>query len=109
MIKKKILLSGLGGSLFPYLHEKLKDTYDLFYVDADSSLKRLYPDYNFFPAPLVVDSSYINFIKDIIITHSIDVYIPLIDEEIEVAHKIKAQLPSLKLLSPSASISDIVL
>ena len=100
MIKKKILLSGLGGSLFPYLHEKLKDTYDLFYVDADSSLKRLYPDYNFFPAPLVVDSSYINFIKDIIIKHSIDVYIPLIDEEIEVAHKIKAQLPSLKLLSP---------
>ncbi len=100
MIKTKLLLSGLGGSLFPYLHEKLKDSYELFYVDADSSLTKLYPSYNFFPAPLVRDPAYIPFIKNIIEKNAIDVYIPLIDEEIEVAHEIKKQVPSLRLLSP---------
>ncbi len=103
MSRIKLLLSGLGGSLFPYLHEKLKDSYDLFYVDADHSLKDLYPSYNFYPAPLVLDPAYPEFILDIIRKNAIDVYIPLIDEEIEIAHKIKQQLPSLKLLSPDLS------
>ncbi len=106
MSKTKLLLSGLGGSLFPYLHEKLKNTYDLFYVDADASLKELYPHYNFYPAPLVTSSSYPDFIKNIIKQHSIDVYIPLIDEEINVAHQIKDQIPSLKLLSPNLSFCE---
>lgn len=105
MSKPKLLLSGLGGSLFPYLHEKLKESYELFYVDADSSLKKLYPNYNFFPAPLVTAPSYINFITELINKHKIDVYIPLIDEEIEVAHKIKQLVPSLKLLSPTLAFS----
>ena len=100
MIKKRLLLSGLGGSLFPYLHEKLKTTYDLFYVDSDASVKELYPDFNFFPAPLVTDPSYLTFIKNLIHQHSIDLYVPLIDEEIEVAHRIKNDIPLLQLLSP---------
>jgi carbamoyl-phosphate synthase large subunit len=103
--RTKLLLSGLGGSLFPYLHNKLKESYDLFYVDADHSLKELYPDYNFYPAPFVVDPSYPGFITDLIRKHDIDVYIPLIDEEIEVAHKIREQIPSLKLLSPELTFS----
>lgn len=103
MSRTKLLLSGLGGSLFPYLHNKLKDSYDLYYVDSDRSLKDLYPDYNFYPAPFVVDPVYPEFIKEIIRKHAIDVYIPLIDEEIEIAHKIKTQLSDLKLLSPELS------
>lgn len=101
MSKTKLLVSGLGGSLFPYLHEQLKNTYELFYVDADKSLTALYPDYNFHPAPFVVDPSYPDFIKNIIQKHAIDVYIPLIDEEIAVAHTIQKDVPSLKLLSPT--------
>jgi carbamoyl-phosphate synthase large subunit len=100
MTKKRILLSGLGGSLFPYLHEKLKDKYELYYVDADASLKALYPGYNFFPAPLVTHASYPAFIRDLVSRYSIDLYVPLIDEEIEVAHRIKEEIPSLQLLSP---------
>lgn len=100
MSKTKILLSGLGGSLFPYLHEKLKSTYELFYVDSDASLKELYPGYNFYPAPLVTDPAYPSFIKKIVREHSIELYVPLIDEEIEIAHAIKNEIPSLKLLSP---------
>jgi len=100
MSRKRILLSGLGGSLFPYLHNKLKETYDVYYVDADASLKELYPDYNFFPAPLVTDPSYPSFIKELVATYSIELYAPLIDEEIEIAHDIQEQIPSLNLLSP---------
>src|SRR3954468_4298916 len=101
MTKRRILLSGLGGSLFPYLHEKLKDKYELYYVDADASLKAFYPSYNFFPAPLVTHSSYPAFIKDIVDRYSIELYVPLIDEEIEVAHHIRNEIPSLELLSPT--------
>ncbi|CAN5563126.1 ATP-grasp domain-containing protein [soil metagenome] len=99
-MKTKILLSGLGGSLFPYLHNKLVHNYEPYYVDSDSSLKELYPTLNFFPAPLVSDQSYSAFIEKIIREHSIELYVPLIDEEIEVAHQIKKNIPSLKLLSP---------
>lgn len=105
MSKTKLLISGLGGSLFPYLHEKLKDTYDLYYVDADESLKKLYPTYNFFPAPLVLDPSYPQFITNLILKNGIEVYIPLIDEEIRVAYEIKKQIPSLRLLSPTLAFS----
>jgi carbamoyl-phosphate synthase large subunit len=104
-MKKRILLSGLGGSLFPYLHNKLKNTYDVYYVDADESLKGLYPEYNFFAAPLVTDPAYVGFIQNIIAKNSIDLYAPLIDEEIEVAHKIKTLCPALSLLSPQLSFS----
>ena len=79
---KKILISGLGGSLFPYLHDKLKSNYELFYVDLDPDLAKIYPDYNFFPAPAVLDQSYEGFIKNLIEEKQIDIYIPLIDEEI---------------------------
>lgn len=104
-----LLLSGLGGSLFPYLHNKLKKTYNLFYVDSDKSLKGLYPDYQFYPAPLVTDPLYIDFIKKIIEQNAIDVYIPLIDEEIAIAHTIKSQTPALKLLSPDISFCNMAI
>ncbi len=81
----KILLSGLGGSLFPYLDNGLKDKHQLFYVDSNKSLKKLYPDLNFTPAPLVSDPLYKDFILDLIEKEKIDFYIPLIDEELLLA------------------------
>ncbi|MCE3278364.1 MAG: carbamoylphosphate synthase [Bacteroidetes bacterium] len=108
-MKKRILLSGLGGSLFPYLHNKLKNSYDLYYVDSDESLKDLYPDLNFFPAPLVTSKEYSAFIEDLISKHSIEIYIPLIDEEIEIAHRIKNKLPFIKLLSADLNFCTLAL
>ena len=80
---KKILISGLGGSFFPYLHDKLKLKYDLYYVDNNIILNKIYPDYNFFHVPLVTDPNYISCIDKIISENNIDFYLPLIDEEIE--------------------------
>jgi carbamoyl-phosphate synthase large subunit len=108
-MKKKLLLSGLGGSLFPYLHEQLKDKYDLYYVDSDESLVELYRDYHFYPAPLVTSAIYMPFIEELISTHGIEVYIPLIDEEIPLAHEIKRRNPALTLVSPELSFCELAL
>ncbi len=103
---KNILISALGGSLFPYLHNQLKKKYNLFYIDADEGLKDLYPDYQFIAAPLVGDEKYIPFLKNLIEEHQIDVYIPLIDEEIEKAHLINDLYPDLILISPTLEFSE---
>lgn len=79
---KNILISGLGGSLFPFLHDTLKDQYNLFYVDSNKTLSTVYANLNFFPAPLVDAPEYFSFIRGIIDQEKIDIYIPLIDEEI---------------------------
>jgi carbamoyl-phosphate synthase large subunit len=106
---RKILISGLGGSLFPYLHDKLKSNYELFYVDLDPELAKLYKDYNFFPAPAVLDQSYEVFIENLIKKNKIDIYIPLIDEEIKKAHQIKKLFPELLLVVPTLEFSELCL
>lgn len=79
---KNILISGLGGSLFPYLHSVLKTKYNLFYVDSNPTLSKIYPDLHFYHAPRVEDSDYFPFIESLVRKHHIYAYIPLIDEEI---------------------------
>lgn len=106
---KKVLISGLGGSLFPYLHEKLKSDYELFYVDLDSELSKIYPSYNFFKAPPVLDDTYESFITDLINKKGIDIYIPLIDEEIIKANNVKIIFPNLLLIVPTIEFSDLCL
>jgi carbamoyl-phosphate synthase large subunit len=106
---QKLLLSGLGGSLFPYLHEKLSTKYQLYYVDSDSLLSSLYPTYSFFPAPSVADPSYIEFIKAIILKFGIDVYVPLIDEELI---KVKLEVEgfnNVKVLTPTSEFCELSL
>ena len=106
---KKILISGLGGSLFPYLHDKLKRTYELFYIDLDPELAKLYKDYNFYPAPAVLDEYYEDFVEGILRKYSIDIYIPLIDEEIKKAHQVKKLFPNLLLIVPTLKFSELCL
>ena len=79
---KKILISGLGGSFFPYFNDQLKETYDLYYVDSNEQLKYIYPEYKFFHLPPVSDPNYLLYLEKIINQNNIDVYLPLIDEEI---------------------------
>lgn len=106
---KKILISGLGGSLFPYLHHKLINNFELFYVDLDKELSNIYPRFNFYPAPPVSDESYESFIENIIKEKKIDIYIPLIDEEIEKSYNIKLLFPNLILIVPNKEFSMLCL
>lgn len=106
---KKLLLSGLGGSLFPYLHDQLKEKYLLYYVDSDELLTKLYPDYNFFVAPLVTDISYGNFIENLIEKYKIDFYIPLIDEELIKAKTELDGYNGVKVLAPTSEFCNLCL
>jgi carbamoyl-phosphate synthase large subunit len=106
---QKLLLSGLGGSLFPYLHQKLSSKYQLYYVDSDSLLSSLYPTYTFFPAPSVADPSYMEFIKEIILKFGINVYIPLIDEELIKAKFEVEGFNNVKVLTPTSEFCELSL
>lgn len=105
----KLLISGLGGSLFPYLHDSLKVDYEIHYVDADSQLKFLYPNLNLHVSPLISDERYWPLIKALIEKFKIDFYIPLIDEEIVEAKRNIEGFRDVKVISPTANFSELCL
>jgi carbamoyl-phosphate synthase large subunit len=106
---KKLLISGLGGSLFPYLNDKFCSDYELHYVDADPQLKYLYPSLNFHLSPLISDKNYWTFVKDILEKFRIDWYIPLIDEEIVIAKRMIEGFLEVRVVSPEADFSELCL
>ncbi|HLP51890.1 MAG TPA: ATP-grasp domain-containing protein [Chitinophagales bacterium] len=109
-MSKRLLISGLGGSLFPYLHGQLiKEGYQPYYVDSNTELKYVYPDLDFTAAPLTTSAGYKQFISDICIENKIDVYIPLIDEEIITALEIEETLPGLVVIVPDKKFSALCL
>jgi len=109
-MKKRILISGLGGSLFPYLHTKFVSSgYDLFYVDSNPILKYVYPDFNFFLAPLVSSTEYKAFIVELCHVNQIDYYLPLIDEELILANEIGDEISRLKVLCPQVDFVRLCL
>lgn len=107
---KKILISGLGGSLFPYMHFQLtNDGFEPYYVDSNEDLKYLYPDLNFIHAPLVTSESYKELVLKICEDNNINYYIPLIDEEILIAHEISSSLNKLRVIAPSKAFTELCL
>lgn len=106
---KKILISGLGGSLFPYLSNYLLGKYELVFIDSNPYLKKVYPTYNFYTAPLVTDSNYEVFIKEIIQKEKVDFYIPLIDEELIFAKNVIEEFNRVKVISPSVNFINLSL
>jgi carbamoyl-phosphate synthase large subunit len=107
-MKKKLLVSGVGGSAFPYLFEVLEDKYELFCIDSDSKILNLYPDKNIIIVPKVNEISFNGCIKNIILENNIDFYIPLIDEEILIAHDICKDLKA-EVISPSINFISLCL
>lgn len=109
MEKKALLLSGLGGSLFPYLHIHLASKHDLYYLDSDENLKHLYPDLNLFLAPPVTDEKYWDLVTEIIRAKNIAFYIPLIDEEIIPAILKIGELTTVGVMTPTKQFSELCL
>lgn len=107
-MKKRLLISGVGGSLFPYLIKKLEKKYDLFLIDSDPLVAKLYQNKNILIVPLVKENSFEDTIIKIIKQHNIDFYIPLIDEEILKAIDI-AKKTGIKALSPSKEFVELSL
>lgn len=105
----KLLLSGLGGSLFPYLDRALKDRHQLFYVDSNKELQNLYPELAFTPAPLVNDPLYKDFILELIEREKIDYFIPLIDEELLLAKGEIEENSSAHVIAPTSVFIELCL
>ncbi len=108
-MKKRILISGLGGALFPYLHEKLQNQYELFYIDCNVNLKKIYLNYNLIISPPVKDINYISCIESVIKKHNIDFYIPLIDEEIVLAINIAKIFNNIVVIAPNLNFTELCL
>lgn len=107
-MKKKLLISGAGGSLFPYLFKKLEARYELYLLDSDPMVPQWYPDQKIFTVPLVSDECYESEVIKIIEKYDIDFYIPLIDEEILKAINISKQI-DVKVLAPSKEFVALAL
>jgi carbamoyl-phosphate synthase large subunit len=108
-MKPKILISGAGGSLFPYVFQTLEEKYDLTLVDSNNIIKKIYPNKNILTVPLVKEESFSNEMIRILKENKIDYYIPLIDEEIPIAHEISSQIENLKLISPKIEFVNLCL
>lgn len=108
-MKKKLLISGAGGSLFPYLFDLLEEDYEFFAVDSNTVIQKIYPDRNIIVVPRADDASYEKIIEKIIKENGIEYYIPLIDEEILKAHSLALWLPGLKLISPRREFVSLCL
>lgn len=108
MQKKKILLSGAGGALFPYLFERLKDKYEVFAVDSNDMIERINPGYKIYTVPLVADNDYERIVSGLIREHSIDFYVPLIDEELTKAPAIAGNC-GVRLVMPEPGFVSMCL
>lgn len=108
-MKSKTLISGLGGALFPYLHYQLNEYYDNYYIDSDESLKHIYKDLTIFKAPLAKSDEYENFVSTLIDNYDIDIYIPLIDEELLKSSNLENKHQDLTVLAPAFQFSQMCL
>lgn len=99
-MKKRLLFSGAGGSIFPYMFKALENEYDVYAMDSDEKITKLYSDEKIFIVPNVVDKNFESVITNIIQDNNIDVYIPCIDEEMLIAIEISKKM-GIQILSPS--------
>jgi carbamoyl-phosphate synthase large subunit len=107
-MRKKLLISGAGGSLFPYLTDVLSERYELILTDSSELVKKLYPERDIRTVPKVVDPSFEKVMTEIIKNDGVDYYIPLIDEEILIAHRI-AEKCGIRVLSPAPEFVSLCL
>jgi carbamoyl-phosphate synthase large subunit len=107
-MKKRLLFSGAGGSIFPYMFDVLKEEYDVYAMDSDPKIAKLYANEKIFTVPNISDDLFESVIVDIIKENKIDVYIPGIDEEILIAISIAKKM-GIEILSPSEDFVKLCL
>jgi len=109
VLKKNILLSGLGGSLFPYLLRKLSTKFNAFYIDSDKEIKNIYREENDIISPFVNSENFISFITRLIVEKNIEFYIPLIDEELLIAKQKVMNTCDINVIAPESEFIKLCL
>jgi len=107
-MRKKLLISGAGGSLFPYLADVLSEKYELILTDSSELVKKLYPERDVRTVPKVSDPSFEKVMTDIIKNDGVDYYIPLIDKEILSAYRV-AETCGIRVLAPKPEFVSLCL
>jgi len=97
---KNVLISAAGGSFFPYVYESLRHAYNVFLTDQNPHLLEIDPTLPLLPLPPIEDNAFEGELRRVIEENQIDYYIPLIDEELCIAHSIAEEVPSLRVLAP---------
>lgn len=107
--KKTILISAAGGSFFPYVFDLLKSKYEIIAIDSDPEIKKIYPHRTIITSPPILGEDFITFVKDLIEKFSVSYYIPIIDEEIMIAHKIGKLFQNLEVIAPNEKFTKLCL
>jgi len=107
-MKKRLLFSGAGGSIFPYMFQELEKDYEVYAMDSDKKIAQLYSNQNIFTVPNIDADNFESIIIDLINEYKIDVYIPGIDEEIIIAINI-ANKTGISILAPSKEFVTLCL
>lgn len=97
--KPTILMTGAGGAAIPFLINSLKKYgYRVLCADMDPTAAGLYLSDRGFVIPKADDPSFIGAIKNICLTESVDVVIPLVDEELIAVSQLT--IPGVTILVP---------
>lgn len=107
--KKNVLISGAGGSPFPYIFRALERKYNLFLIDANPIIKYIYPDRRIFVVPFANDRKYSQAMERMINKYQISYYIPLIDNEVLIANTLSKKYKHLKVIAPNLGFSSLCL
>lgn len=89
----KIALNGAGGAGSFYIIENLKSLgYEVIAMDMNPYSAGLYIADKYYLTPTVTSDDYINVLSDILAKEKVDVYLPLIDEELLLMDKIETKV-----------------
>lgn len=108
---KTIFMTGGGGAgtIEAARFLRKKGTYKIILGDMDPLAAGFNFADSFYVLPEATDDGFISFISDVISKEKVDVFIPLVDEEIIKSYSLQALFPDLLILLPELKFSSCVL
>ena len=107
----RVLLSGAGGAGTIEIIKQLrsKGSFWVAAMDMNKYAVGLYLAHSGFIVPAVTSSTYWRHVRKIIRHSKIDVYVPLIDEELLGAKDLEAEIDGLKVITPTKEFIKLAL
>ncbi len=108
---KTIFMTGGGGAGTIAATKFLKELgkYRIILGDMDKWAAGLRFGDKYYILPAGKDEQFIDVVRDIIIKEHVDVFIPLVDEEILKSYKLKKDFPNLTILLPEYNFAKVAL
>lgn len=107
--KNTIMMTGAGGSGTVYIIKKLKDKYRIIVTDMNKHAAGLYLAHKGYTMPACLDERYLLELDKVIEKENVDVFIPLIDEELLAIKKHYSNKEKPKVLLPTENFIELCL